>query len=187
MPYVAFLAFCHSSPILLSSQMPYPNRFSNCHIIFLISRSTLHSVPSFLASCQGQNPVPAWSGGEAMHLKWHCSVRVRQWLVLTEGREEPAFLGLLFNLPIMQLIDFVVVVVVHMQDIPVLVHLLIQVLLLPRSASSFDYWLQKFCFHCFPTGKTRRYSIGQIYSEIIFSALSSQFPLNLVVARYGGG
>lgn len=56
-------------------------------------------------------------------------------MVLT-GEEEPTSLGLLFNLPIMQLIDFVVVVV-HMQDIPFLVRLLIQVLLLPRSASSF--------------------------------------------------
>lgn len=141
MPYVAFLAFCHSSPIPLSSQMPYPKRFSNCDIIFLISRSTLHSVSSFLASCQGQNPVPAWSEGEAMHLKWHCSVRVRQWMVLTGEREEPTFLGLLFNLAIMQLIDLVVVVV-HMQYMPFHVHLLIQVLLLPRSASSFvKYWL----------------------------------------------
>lgn len=56
-------------------------------------------------------------------------------MVLTGEREEPTSLGLVFNLPIMQLINFVVVV--HMQDIPFLVHLLIQVLLLPRSASSF--------------------------------------------------
>lgn len=55
-------------------------------------------------------------------------------MVLTGERKEPTFLGLLFNLPIMQLIDFLVV---HMQDIAFLVPLLIQVLLLPRSASSF--------------------------------------------------
>lgn len=104
MLYVAFLAFCHSSPIPLSSQASYPNRFSNCNIIFRISRSTLHSVSPFLASCHGQDPVPAWSEGEAMHLRWHCSGRVRQWMVLTGEREEPTSLGLLFNLPIMQLI-----------------------------------------------------------------------------------
>lgn len=139
MPYVAFLAFCHSSPVPLSSQVSYPNRFSNCDLIFRISGSTLHSVSPFLASCHGQDPVPAWSEGEAMHLKWRCSVRVRQWMVPTGEREEPTSLGLLFNLPIMQLIDFVVV---HRQDVPFLVHLLIQVLLLPRSASSFvKHWL----------------------------------------------
>lgn len=69
MPCVAFLAFCHSSPIPLSSQMPYPNRFSNCYIIFLISGSTFHSVSPFLVSCHGQNPVSAWSEGDAMHLE----------------------------------------------------------------------------------------------------------------------
>lgn len=57
-------------------------------------------------------------------------------MVLTGEREEPTSLSLLLNLPIMQLIDFVVVVV-HMQGIPFLVLLLIQVLLLPGSASSF--------------------------------------------------
>lgn len=55
-------------------------------------------------------------------------------MVLTGEREEPTSLSLLLNLPIMQLIDFVVV---HVQDIPFSVLLLIQVLLLPGSASSF--------------------------------------------------
>lgn len=98
-----------------------------------------------------------------------CRVRVRQWMVLTGEREEPTSLSLLFNLPIMQLIDFV-----HMQDIPFLVHLLIQVLLLPGSSSSFvKHWLPitEILVSLFPTGKNRRYSIGQIYSEIIFPAL----------------
>lgn len=98
-------------------------------------------------------------------------VRVRQWMVLTGEREEPTSLSLLLNLPIMQLIDFVVV---HVQDIPFSVLLLIQVLLLPGSASSFvKHWLlvTEILVSLFPTGKTRRYSVGQIYGEIIFSAL----------------
>lgn len=57
--------FLHSAILaLLSSQMPYPNRFSNCDIIFLISKH--FSVFPFFASCHGQNLVPAWSEGEAI-------------------------------------------------------------------------------------------------------------------------
>lgn len=69
MPRVAFPAFCHSSPIPLSSQMPYSNRFSNSYVIFLISKSVFHSVSPFFVSCHGQNSVSAWSEGEAAHLQ----------------------------------------------------------------------------------------------------------------------